>query len=115
MDGQNRTALYWACTECNLRIVRYLLTRKADPRIACVIDEKTEETPLGCAIRWGYVSLVSRYMNNMNDGIEELLSDECVCKADFKTIQLLRKRCRNHEIEVLLKEKYQQYKDQIVE
>ena len=52
-------------------------------------------------------------MNERNDGLEELLSDESVCKADFKTIQLLRKRCRNHEIEVLLKEKYQQYKDTV--
>lgn len=64
MDAQNRTALYWACTECNLRIVRYLLRKGADPRIACMIDKKNEETPLGCAIRWGYVSLVSRVGKN---------------------------------------------------
>lgn len=60
VDSQNRTALYLACTECNLRIVKYLLKRKANPRIACMIDEKNEETPLGCSIRWGYISLVSR-------------------------------------------------------
>ena len=60
VDSQNRTALYLACADCNLRLVRFLLSRSADPRIAFVIDEKTEETPLGCAIRWGYVEVVSR-------------------------------------------------------
>lgn len=54
----------------------------------------------------------SEYMlRKDDDGIEELLSDEKVCRADYKTICYLRKRCRNHEIEVLLKEKYQQYKE----
>lgn len=49
-----------ACVDCNLRVVRFLIERNADPRIACVMDEKTVETPLGCAVRWGYVELVSR-------------------------------------------------------
>ena len=58
VDSQNRTALYLACSVCNLRLVRFLLRRNADPRIACVVDEKMEETPLGCAVRWGYVEVV---------------------------------------------------------
>ena len=41
-------------------MVRFLVARNADPRIARVLDEKTEETPLGCAVRWGYVEVVSR-------------------------------------------------------
>lgn len=60
MDSQNRTALYLACYNCNLAMVRFLVARNADPRIARVLDEKTEETPLGCAVRWGYVEVVSR-------------------------------------------------------
>lgn len=60
MDSHGRTALYLACVDCNLRVVRFLIERNADPRIGCVMDEKTVETPLGCAVRWGYVELVSR-------------------------------------------------------
>lgn len=58
VDSQNRTALYLSCSVCNLRLVRFLLQRNADPRIAHVVDEKLEETPLGCAVRWGYVEVV---------------------------------------------------------
>lgn len=58
VDSHNRTALYLACSVCNLRVVRFLLRRNADPRIAFVVDEKMEETPLGCAVRWGYVEVV---------------------------------------------------------
>ena len=54
-----RTALYLACVDCNLRVVKFLIERNADPRIGCVVDEKSVETPLGCAVRWGYVELVS--------------------------------------------------------
>ena len=60
MDSENRTALYLACLECNLKVVKFLLKRHADPTIARKIDRKHEETPLGCAIRWGYTDLVSR-------------------------------------------------------
>ena len=56
MDSENRTALYLACLECNLKVVKFLLKRHADPTIARKIDRR----PLGCAIRWGYTDLVSR-------------------------------------------------------
>lgn len=59
MDNHGRTALYLACVDCNLRVVKFLIERNADPRIGCVVDEKSVETPLGCAVRWGYVELVS--------------------------------------------------------
>lgn len=59
MDGEHRTALYLACLECNLKVVKFLLKRNADPTIARKVDSKHEETPLGCAIRWGYIDLVS--------------------------------------------------------
>ena len=65
VDSQNRTALYWACLDCNLRVVRFLVARNADPRIAHMVDEKTEETPLECAVRWGYVEVVSRVGERM--------------------------------------------------
>lgn len=52
--------MYLACMYCNLRLLRFLIERNADPRIAHVIDEKTEETPLGCAVRWGYTEVASR-------------------------------------------------------
>lgn len=59
MDNEHRTAFYLACMECNLEVVRFLIKRKANPMIARIIDTKHQETPLGCAIRWGYTSLVS--------------------------------------------------------
>ena len=51
--------MYLACTDCNLQLLRFLISKNADPRIAYVIDEKTEETPLGCAVRWGYTEVAS--------------------------------------------------------
>lgn len=62
VDSRNRTAMYLACTDCNLQLLRFLISKNADPRIAYVIDEKTEETPLGCAVRWGYTEVASRYL-----------------------------------------------------
>ena len=41
-------------------VVRFLIKRKANPTIARMIDDKQSETPLGCAIRWGYTALVSK-------------------------------------------------------
>ena len=45
MDNHGRTALYLACVDCNLRVVKFLIERNADPRIGCVVDEKSVETP----------------------------------------------------------------------
>lgn len=59
MDSYNRTALYIACMQCNLAMLRFLIKHHANPSIACVMDEKTEETPLGCAVRWGYTEVTS--------------------------------------------------------
>ena len=59
VDNENRTAFYLACMECNLDVVRFLIKRRANPIIARMIDEEHSETPLGCAIRWGYTTLVS--------------------------------------------------------
>ena len=42
-----------------------------------------------------------------------LLEKDSVCKADFKTINSLRKHYRNKEIESLLQEKYKQFKDEV--
>lgn len=62
MDSKNRTALYLACMDCNLRLLKWLMEKNADPRIAYMVDEKTEETPLGCAVRWGYTEVTSKRM-----------------------------------------------------
>ena len=42
-----------------------------------------------------------------------MLQNERYCKAEFKTIARLRKKCRNKEIEAILREKYNQYKDEL--
>ncbi|KAK8804909.1 hypothetical protein WA171_006874 [Blastocystis sp. BT1] len=102
VDSRNRTAMYLACTDCNLQLLRFLISKNADPRIAYVIDEKTEETPLGCAVRWGYTEVAKL-----------LLEKSSYCKAEIKTIARLRKRCRNKEIGALLKEKYSIHKDEL--
>jgi len=65
VDSKNRTALYLACMDCNLHLLKWLMEKNADPRIAYVIDEKTEETPLGCAVRWGYTEVTSRRRREM--------------------------------------------------
>ncbi|KAK8815069.1 hypothetical protein WA556_007104 [Blastocystis sp. ATCC 50177/Nand II] len=101
VDNHGRTALYLACVDCNLRVVKFLIERNADPRIGCVVDEKSVETPLGCAVRWGYVELV-----------KVLLENEGYCRAEIKTIAKLRKRCKNKEIEAMLKEKYAKYREE---
>ena len=62
MDSENRTALYFACLECNLRVVRFLISKNADPRIAHVLDDHHQETPLGCAVHWGYTEVVRRVL-----------------------------------------------------
>lgn len=59
MDEENRTALYLACLECNVEVVQFLLERGANATIARRVDSRHEETPLGCAVRWGYTRLVS--------------------------------------------------------
>ena len=45
MDSKNRTALYLACMDCNIHLLKWLMEKNADPRIAYVIDEKTEDEP----------------------------------------------------------------------
>ena len=60
VDSNNRTALYIACMQCNIAMVRFLIKRNANPSIACMIDDKNEETPLGCAVRWGYTEVTSK-------------------------------------------------------
>lgn len=45
--------------------------------------------------------------------VELLLEKDAYCKAEIKTIAHLRKRCRNKEIEGLLKEKYSRFKDEL--
>ena len=47
------------------------------------------------------------------EGVGLLLQKEEYCKAEIKTIARLRKKCRNKEIETMLKEKYLQYKDEL--
>jgi len=59
VDEENRTALYLACLECNVEVVQFLLERGANATIARRVDSRHEETPLGCAVRWGYTRLVS--------------------------------------------------------
>ena len=104
--------MYLACTDCNLQLLRFLISKNADPRIAYVIDEKTEETPLGCAVRWGYTEVASETSKSGSE-IELLLEKSSYCKAEIKTIARLRKRCRNKEIGALLKERYSMYKDEL--
>ena len=58
MDEESRTALYLASSECNLEVVGFLLERGANATIARRVDSRHEETPLGCAVRWGYTRLV---------------------------------------------------------
>ena len=47
------------------------------------------------------------------EGVGLLLQKEEYCKAEIKTIARLRKKCRNREMETMLKEKYLQYKDEL--
>lgn len=41
-----------------------------------------------------------------------LLENEGYCRAEIKTIAKLRKRCKNKEIEAMLKEKYAKYREE---
>ena len=46
------------------------------------------------------------------EGVGLLLQKEEYCKAEIKTIARLRKKCRNKEIEAMLKEKYAKYREE---
>ena len=36
VDSKNRTALYLACMDCNIHLLKWLMEKNADPRIAYV-------------------------------------------------------------------------------
>ena len=91
-------------------MLRFLIKRNANPSIACMIDDKNEETPLGCAVRWGYTEVTSKE-KWWEWWIEVMLENEMYCKAELKTINRLRRQCRNKDISVLLKETYSKYKE----
>lgn len=45
--------------------------------------------------------------------VEILVEQEKYCKVEVKTIARLRKRCKNKEIEEILKKKYAEYKNEL--
>lgn len=45
--------------------------------------------------------------------VEILVEQEKYCKVEIKTIARLRKRCKNKEIEEILKKKYLEYKSEL--
>ena len=64
VDGRNRTALYLAARNGNMRLLEFLLERGGNPCIACDAedDDDVAESPLECAARWGHHAAVERLL-----------------------------------------------------
>ncbi|CAG9328202.1 unnamed protein product [Blepharisma stoltei] len=87
-NGEGKTALYVACKNGNLEVVKILIEKGAVHQITSVI-EKEEETCLEVAVRWGHKKIV-----------EFLLES---CKWSSSELQKSLKVCRHKDLEILLK------------
>lgn len=90
------TPLYIASQNGSLTMVKFLMSRHADPLILSLVGQKGEESNLAAAARWNHIWVVDYYL-------------KC-CTWDIDLLKRAREGARNTEIRNMITKKIQETK-----